>query len=125
MLYARMVEAYEAISGTTKRREMTATLVELLQETPPELVHEVVYLTQGKLYPDYEGVELGMAEKLAVRAVAEAAALPEQDVQRAVASTGDLGAAAERLLRDGETGAEQDDQDRSVGRSSQSSHPVH
>src|SRR5512142_1223540 len=102
MLYARMVEAYEAISGTTKRREMTATLVELLQETPPELVHHVVYLTQGKLYPDYEGIELGMAERLAVRAVAEAGAVPEAEVQRAVSTTGDLGAAAERLLGGGE-----------------------
>lgn len=99
MLYSRLVEAYEQIGGTTRRREITDTLVALLKETPPDLVGRLVYLTQGKLHPDFAGVEMGLAERLALRAVAEAAGVEEAEVARALAARGDLGAAAESLLR--------------------------
>lgn len=98
MLYQRLVDAYEEISATTKRTEMTDVLVGLLRETPPKPVHQMVYLTQGKLYPEFVPVEMGMAERLAVRAVAEASGATEEEVRASLASTGDLGATAEDLL---------------------------
>ena len=39
---------------------MTDYLVDLLKNTPKEVISRVVYLTQGKLYPDFEGIEMGM-----------------------------------------------------------------
>src|SRR5208282_5539365 len=49
--------------------EVGATLVELIRPLrPPELSH-VLYLSQGMLRPEYEGVELGVADSLARRAV--------------------------------------------------------
>ncbi len=67
MDYAVIAEAYEKIEATTKRLEMTDLLVDLLRKTPKEIIAKVVYLTQGKLYPDFQGVEMGVAEKLAIR----------------------------------------------------------
>src|SRR5207247_4839408 len=64
MQFARAVEVYEQIEGTTKRLEMTGLLVSLLRDTPPEDLDKVVYLTQGRIHPDYLGVELGLAEKM-------------------------------------------------------------
>ena len=69
MLYAKMTEFYEALEATTKRLEMTDILVQLLQSTPEDVLDLVIYLTQGKLYPDYMGIELGVSEKLAIKAV--------------------------------------------------------
>src|SRR5205823_5345725 len=69
MFYSRMVETYQEIEATTKRLEITKLLVDLLKETPSEIVDKVVYLTQGKLYPDYLGIEIGIAEKLAIKAL--------------------------------------------------------
>src|SRR5436309_485053 len=63
MQFARVVDAYEKIEATTKRLEMTESLVGLLRETPKEDLDKVVYLTQGRIHPDYEGIELGLAEK--------------------------------------------------------------
>ena len=63
MLYSVLADAYRKIEATTKRLEITSLLVELLRNTPAEDIERVVYLTQGKLGPDYLGVELGIAEK--------------------------------------------------------------
>src|SRR2546422_761185 len=56
MQFARVVDAYEKIEATTKRLEMTELLVGLLRETPKEDLDKVVYLTQGRIHPDYEGI---------------------------------------------------------------------
>ena len=74
--YSLIAGAYEKIEATTKRLEMTDHLVKLLRETPKDVIDKVVYLTQGKLYPDFIGIEIGIAEKLAVRAVAKATGQP-------------------------------------------------
>ena len=72
MDYAVIADAYEKIEATSKRLEMTDLLVDLLKSTPKEIISKVVYLTQGKLYPDFIGIEMGVAEKLAIKALARA-----------------------------------------------------
>jgi DNA ligase 1 len=54
---------------TTSRLTLTDYLVDLFRSTPAKIVDKVVYLIQGKLRPDYEGIELGIAEKIALRAL--------------------------------------------------------
>ncbi|MEM1507111.1 MAG: ATP-dependent DNA ligase [Candidatus Bathyarchaeia archaeon] len=98
MDYSLVTEAYEKIEGTTKRLEMTDYLVELLMKTPKEVIDKVVYLTQGKLYPDYVGIELGVAERLALRAVAKVAGRKEEEIEEDLARTGDLGETAQSFL---------------------------
>ncbi len=99
MLYREIAETYEKIEGTSKRLEMTEYLVELLKKTPREIIDKVVYLTQGKLYPDFVGVELGLAEKLAVKAVALASGVSEKKVVELLYNYGDLGTVSEELLK--------------------------
>ena len=54
---------------TSSRLALTDYLVSLLRKTPTDIIDRVVYLIQGKLHPDYEGVELGSAQKMAIRAI--------------------------------------------------------
>ena len=61
MRYSEIVETYELIEATTKRLEMTDSLVDLFRRTPKRVVKKVTYLTQGRLYPDFLYIELGMA----------------------------------------------------------------
>jgi DNA ligase-1 len=96
--YSRIADAYEKIEATTKRLEMTDYLVELLKETPTNLIDKVVYLTQGKLYPDFVGIEIGIAEKLAIRAVARAAGHREKDIETDMQQTGDLGETTQKFM---------------------------
>lgn len=78
---------------------MTSLLVNLIKDTPRDEISKVVYLLEGKLYPDYMGVELGIAEKLLIRAVAEVAGKSENQVDADFKKSGDLGLTAEKLLQ--------------------------
>ncbi|HID17934.1 TPA: ATP-dependent DNA ligase [Candidatus Bathyarchaeota archaeon] len=98
MDYSLLVEVYQRIDATTKRLEITDYLVDLFKRTPVKLVDKVVYLTQGKLYPDYMGIELGIAEKLAVKAIAMAAGIPEATADRTVKELGDIGEVAAKFM---------------------------
>jgi len=91
MDYAVIADSYEKIEATTKRLEMTDYLVELLKKTPKDVIGKVVYLTQGKLYPDFMGVEMGVAEKLAIRALARASGQRESVILSELQKSGDIG----------------------------------
>ena len=98
MRYSLIADSYEKIEATTKRLEMTDYLVELLQKTPKELIDKVVYLTQGKIYPDFVGIEIGIAEKLATKALSRASGLTEEKIEEDLKHTGDLGETAQKFL---------------------------
>ena len=98
MDYAVIAEAYEKIEATTKRLEMTDLLVDMLKKTPEDVIAKVVYLTQGKLYPDFRGVEMGVAEKLAIRALARASGQSESLIESELQKSGDIGETAQKLL---------------------------
>jgi DNA ligase-1 len=96
--YSTLAEAYEKIEATTKRLEMTDLLVGLLKSTPKDLIDKVAYLTQGKIYPDFTGIEIGVAEKLAVRAVARACGTKESLVEDDLKKSGDIGETGRKLI---------------------------
>lgn len=93
--YADIADAYEKIEATTKRLEMTDLLVSLLKKTPANIIDKVVYLTQGKLYPDFVGIEIGVAERLAVKAIARACGRKETELDDDLKKTGDIGETAQ------------------------------
>ncbi len=99
MEYKLIAETYKKIENTTKRLEMTDYLVELLKNTEHEVIDKVVYLTQGKLYPDYKGIELGLAEKLAMKAISKATGFMEKDLEKMLQKIGDLGLVAEESIK--------------------------
>ncbi len=98
MLFSELVNYYEKIEATTSRLEMTDLLVDLLRKTPPEIIDKVVYLTIGEIYPPFVGIELGVADKLALRAVRLASGAREKEVQEAYSKLGDVGLVGEKML---------------------------
>jgi DNA ligase 1 len=100
MLYRSLVEAYSRIEGVRSRTQVANELAELFARTPARVVGRLVYLIQGKLRPDWEGVEIGLGEKLAVRALAAAARASEPAVSRQLRRLGDVGDAAQEVMRD-------------------------
>ena len=98
MNYAIIADAYEKIEATTKRLEMTSLLVELLKATPKSEIAKVVYLTQGKIYPDFVDLQIGVAEKLAVRALSRASGRKEPEIEVDLRKSGDIGESAQNFL---------------------------
>jgi DNA ligase-1 len=99
MLFREVVDYYEQLEATTKRLEMTDILAALLSKTPPAVIDKVVYMTLGELYPAYVGLELGVAEKLAARAIRQVSGAGEKELNDLFSRHGDLGTVAELLLR--------------------------
>lgn len=96
MQYAELAAFFDRLEATPKRLEMTAILVEMLEAAGPEEFGTITYLVQGKVAPDWEGIELGLAEKLVLKALESATG--HKDVVTVYHEAGDLGAAAQQLL---------------------------
>ena len=99
MEFSIIAKTLENMEGTTKRLELTDFLVGLLKETPQDLLPKIVYLIQGKIRPDFEGIELGMAEKLAIRSLSKSSGTPVKKIQEIYQDDGDLGHTAEKILQ--------------------------
>jgi DNA ligase-1 len=84
---------------TSSRLALTDYLVSLLKITPSDSIDKVIYLIQGKLYPDYEGIELGLAEKMAIRILAYSSGLTVAAVEEVYRKTGDLGDTASEVMK--------------------------
>lgn len=98
MQFSLVSDTFEKMEATTKRLELTQHLVNLFKATPKESISKIVYLIQGKLRPDFEGIELGLAEKLAIHAISKSSGIPIRKINEAYAEDGDLGRAAMRIL---------------------------
>ena len=98
MEYLTVAAAFRDLEQASGRLALVDRLAVLLAGTPDGLLPVVCYLCQGLIAPEFAGVDLGLAEKLAVRAVATATGASPAEVTALVRQTGDLGVAAEQLL---------------------------
>lgn len=98
MKYQVVAAAYRDLEQASGRLILIDRLAVLLAQTPEELLPQVCYLCQGLVAPEFAAVDLGLAEKLALRAVATASGVEPGEVVAAVREAGDLGQAAEQLL---------------------------
>ncbi len=96
--FLELAEALDRIESTTKRLEMVDIISELLKAADDE-IRETVFLLQGKVAPDYEGIELGIAEKIAIRALSSLSGRREEEIEDELVKKGDLGKIGEELLR--------------------------
>ncbi|MDH3385153.1 MAG: ATP-dependent DNA ligase [Nitrosopumilus sp.] len=98
MKFSILSDSLNKMESTSKRLELTQHLVELFENTPQDVISKIVYLLQGKIRPDFEGIELGVAEKLAIRAISKSSGLTTKKIEEEYRKTGDLGQAATIIL---------------------------
>jgi DNA ligase-1 len=60
--FSTIAEIFENMEKTKSRLLLIDHLVDLLKKTPTSTIKKIVYLLQGKIYPSYKGIELGLAE---------------------------------------------------------------
>jgi len=96
--YLIVAEAYRDLEAVTGRLALIERLAALVTDTPDELLPTVCYLCQGLIAPEFAGIDLGLAEKMAIRALAAATGAEALQVAARVREAGDLGLAAEQLL---------------------------
>ncbi|MHA1847586.1 MAG: ATP-dependent DNA ligase [Promethearchaeota archaeon] len=96
MLFKTSCRYLKRIEKTKKRLEMMdilqALFLKLEKEKDSEQFKKVVYLMQGKLYPDWHGKpELNMAKKLAIKAISLSTGASEKRIIGIMKKFGDLG----------------------------------
>ncbi len=91
MKYAELADLYRRLEKTTLKTLKTRFVADFLKKTPDELLEIVPYLILGKVFPDWDERELGVGEKLLIRAVSMATGVPEKEIENSIKDTGDLG----------------------------------
>lgn len=99
MEYARLAEVYEKLDKTTKRLEKTYIISEFLKGTETESLHMITLLLQGKLFPSWDENKIGVASRIILKAINAATGIPAQKIEEEWKKTGDIGMAAENLVK--------------------------
>ncbi|MDR2866704.1 MAG: ATP-dependent DNA ligase [Methanomassiliicoccaceae archaeon] len=100
MLYSAIAAVFDRIEGTSSRLEMTSILSDLFGTLPPAVLRDVVYLSQGKLHPDFFPQKLGMSDKLVLRAISLTSGFSEDRTEKLWIKEGDPGTVAEMLIKE-------------------------
>jgi DNA ligase 1 len=95
MNYSQFVNLYEALSKTPKRLEKTEILSQFLKKLKEP---EYIYLLKGRVFPEYDPREFGISNKLVAKVIAKASGTKEEEIQKKIRKTGDLGEIAESLF---------------------------
>ncbi len=102
VLYTQLAEAYDAIESVSSSLEKIDIYSTLLTEATENEIERIIPLTIGKLHPDWQGrPEIGIAEKMAIQVIAQAASSTQSTVKNRLRKIGDVGSVAEELLQSG------------------------
>ncbi len=98
MEYKKLCEVYEDLEQTPSRLKKSQILSILLKEIIKSKDKEIVYLLQGKVYPDYSEKEFGISEQLCIKALTKASGIPNKEIVNKWRKIGDLGQVAEEVM---------------------------
>lgn len=99
MDYSKLVEVYNSLDSTQKNHDKRDILAEFFRETDEELPL-VVLLCLGKPYPDWKNAEIGISSNMMVEVISQATGHTEDDIEEVWKDEGDLGTAAEQMVKD-------------------------
>jgi len=95
--FREFAQVLQKLERTASSSSLVTLLADFLSKLTADEAKAVAYLLRGELAPPFEAREIGMAERMVVRAIADAYAVPKPRVEQLLTTTGDLGSAAELL----------------------------
>ena len=99
MDFLEIAEIFEDMHKTNSRLVLIDHLVTLFKKTPVNTIKKIIYLLQGNLSPASEGIELGLGEKLTIKAIAESTGISVKEVEEKYGKIGDLGETAKEIAK--------------------------
>ncbi len=97
MKFVELCNYFAKLESTTKRLEMFDILSEAFSKADESEIKKIVYFMQEILLPPFYNAQLGIADKMAEKAIALAFYTSESNVEQLYKSIGDLGEVAFRL----------------------------
>ncbi len=98
MQFSALAEVFDRLEQTNSRLEMAEILAAFFRTVEPTELRAVIYLSSGRLHPEFDPRELGMADKLALKAIASVAGCSDKKAEELWIKKGDPGTVAEQLI---------------------------
>ena len=104
MQYSKLCELYEKLEKEPSRLKKTELVSEFLKELKHEISKnpsssEIIYLLQGRVWPDYEEKEFGISTQLSIKAIERASGASNKEIIHKFKKTGDLGLVSEECFK--------------------------
>ena len=97
LLFSIFSDYLNRMTDTSKRLELKQILSSLFIESGTDL-KKVIYLIQGKIAPDYEGKETGIAEKTVIEILSDISGNDPENILRKLGKIGDIGSLTQELM---------------------------
>ncbi|MEK7517017.1 MAG: DNA ligase, partial [Patescibacteria group bacterium] len=97
MTFSELSKYFEKLEGTSSRLALIDILSDLFKHASKDEIDKIVYLTQGRIAPFFEPLEIGMAEKSVAQALAVAYGSDKERVLALYNKLGDMGLVAEDM----------------------------
>ena len=98
MLFTSLTDKLEQIEQTSKRNQLVELLSQLFQQADQDEIQPLVYLSQGRVAPFFQPIEIGMGDKMVAQSIAVASKSSQEQVLELYGQLGDLGLVAQQLL---------------------------
>jgi DNA ligase N terminus. len=82
MLFAELCATFQKLEKINSILTMRDILSKFFKKTPSDEISIVCHLMEGQLATPYEGIVLGMADKMALKAISSAYGLNEEIVKK-------------------------------------------
>jgi DNA ligase-1 len=97
MKFSTLAEYFEKIEKTSSRLEITHLLADLFKKLPAEDFDRAMYLLQGRVSPQFDSIEFGIAGKMIAKAAVQAMNLDAVYFNKIFKEHGDLGKTVEEF----------------------------
>ncbi len=99
MEYSKLVDLYEHLEKTSAKLVKTSLIAEFIRDLSEDDLVKVIHLLQGRAYPNYEQLEIGVATQLMIKAISRATGVSEEKIEEMFKVLGDLGKVAEEVIK--------------------------
>ncbi len=101
--FAKLAEVFHHLESVSSSLAMIDILTDFFPKISPEEAKISAYLLRGEIAPSYEGLEMGLADKMVIRAIALSQKETNQKIDDLYNKKGDLGLVVD-YLKAGEKG---------------------
>ncbi|MBT5029693.1 ATP-dependent DNA ligase [archaeon] len=98
MKYLILAKLYEEIENNSKRIEKTKILSGFLKNIKKEDLKSVIYLLQGRVFPQWDEKKIGMSSRSLLKVIEKASGESTSKIENLWNTEGDLGLVAEKLM---------------------------
>lgn len=99
MYYSILADTYEKLESTSAKLKKRDILADLFRKTSSKLLPKVALLSIGRVFPQWSQQEIGVANKMMIRAIAKTTGHKITEIIQKFKKTGDLGLTAEECIK--------------------------